>query len=197
LVLYGFWLTNFVAFNGDICLGLATDFLELAKKQKVGVALVLGHNIVGASLLVIGDIVEGRAYLDQGIGRYDPAMDRPLALRIGQDTPVTALNFRSFALWMLGYPDAACADADRALATARELGHAATWMPALYFTGLTYMLLRDFEEATALSHELIALAEQKGALFWKTAGMRTKGQLMALTGRTSDVAQMGTTVLAT
>ena len=35
------------------------------------------------------------------------------------------LSYRSLALWMLGYPEAALADADRALSDARDIGHAA------------------------------------------------------------------------
>ena len=46
------------------------------------------------------------------------------------------------ALWMLGYPEAALADAEQALKDAREIGHAATLMYALYNTSLTHILLR-------------------------------------------------------
>ena len=42
------------------------------------------------------------------------------------------LSYRSLALWLLGYPEAALADADHALKDAREIGHAATLMYALY-----------------------------------------------------------------
>ena len=41
------------------------------------------------------------------------------------------LSYRSRALWMLGYPEAALADAEHALKDAREIGHAATLMYAL------------------------------------------------------------------
>ena len=41
------------------------------------------------------------------------------------------LSFRSLALWLLGYPEAALADADQALKDAREIGQAATLMYAL------------------------------------------------------------------
>ena len=34
LILYGFWASNFAAFNGDVCRDLATHFLELAEKQE-------------------------------------------------------------------------------------------------------------------------------------------------------------------
>ena len=41
------------------------------------------------------------------------------------------LSYRSWALWLLGYPEAALADTEHALKDAREIGQAATLMYAL------------------------------------------------------------------
>ena len=41
------------------------------------------------------------------------------------------MSFRSHALWVLGYPAAALADAEQALKNAREIGQAATLIFAL------------------------------------------------------------------
>ena len=92
---------------------------------------MIGHRLMGTSLLLTGDIAEGRAHLDQAIALYDPAEHRPLATRFGQDVRVVNLVYRSLALWVLGYPEAALADADHALKDAREIGQAATLMYAL------------------------------------------------------------------
>ena len=51
-VLYGFWAANFVAFNGDVCRDLAAQFLALAEKQEATVPLMIGHRLMGASLLL-------------------------------------------------------------------------------------------------------------------------------------------------
>ena len=130
-VLYGFWVANFVAFNGDVVRDLAAQFLALAEKQRATVPLMIGHRLMGTSLLFTGDIAEGRAHFDQAIALYDPAEHRPLATRFGQDVGVAILSYRSLALWLLGYPEAALADADHALKDAREIGQAATLMYAL------------------------------------------------------------------
>ena len=103
-VLYGFWVANLVAFNGDALRELAVQFLALAKKQGATVPLMVGQRLIGLSLLHTGDIAEGRAHLDQAIALYDPAEHRPLATRFGQDVRVAALSWRSMALWLLGYP---------------------------------------------------------------------------------------------
>ena len=185
-VLYGFWVANSVAFNGDAVRELAGQFLALADKQGATVPRMIGHRVMGMSLLNTGDIVEGRAHLDRAIALYEPARHIPLATRFGQDIAVTILSWRSFALWLLGYPDAALADADNCLRHARKVDQAATLMYALATMPLTGITCGHYAATNAELDELIALAEEKGALFWKAVGMGTQGLLFSLTGRTSE-----------
>ena len=60
-VLYGFWVANTVAFNGDVLRELAAQFLALAEKQRATVPLMIGHRLMGIVLAVHGDIAEGRS----------------------------------------------------------------------------------------------------------------------------------------
>src|SRR5208282_1867680 len=106
-VLFGVWAAKLLAFNGDICRDLAAHFLALAEKQGATAPLMIGHRIMGHTLFHNGDIAEARAHYDKGIALYDPAEHRPLATRFGQDTGVAILSYRSWALWLLGYPEAA------------------------------------------------------------------------------------------
>ena len=146
-VLYGFWVANYVAFNGDVVRELAAQFLALAEKQGATVPLMIGHRLMGISLLCTGDIAEGRAHLDRAIALYDPAEHRPLATRFGQDVGVSILSYRSWALWFLGYPEAALADADQALKDAREIGQAATLMFALDHALVHLLRLRKLRDS--------------------------------------------------
>ena len=69
-VLYGFWVPNYVVFNGDVCRDLAAQFLSLAEKQQATVPLIMGHRLMGASLLHTGDLAEGRAHYAQALALY-------------------------------------------------------------------------------------------------------------------------------
>jgi predicted ATPase len=97
---------------------------------------------------------------------------------------------RSRTLWLLGYPEAALADASHALKHAREVGQAATLMFALGYSSGTESFGGNYALANALYDELILLADQKGALFWKATGELHQGCLSALTGKASDAVQM-------
>jgi class 3 adenylate cyclase/predicted ATPase len=189
-VLYAFWVANFVAFNGDVCRDLAAQFLALAEKQRAAVPLMIGHRLVGISLLYTDDIAVARAHLNQAIAFYDPAEHRPLATRFGVDSRVSILSYRSWALWSLGYPEAALRDADDALGNAREMGQAAALMYALDHASIPYTLCGNRAAVAAQAQELVALAEEKGSLMWKAAGMMRRGSVLALTGRASAAIEM-------
>ena len=103
-VLNGAWLANYTAGNGDAIRGLAGQFLTLAEKQGATFPLLLGHRLMGTSLLYAGDLTEARAHLDRAIALYDPIAHRPLATRFGQDVRMSSLLRRSMVLWSLGYP---------------------------------------------------------------------------------------------
>jgi tetratricopeptide (TPR) repeat protein len=90
-VLYGFWVANYVAFNGDLMRELAAQFLSLAEKQKAIVPRMTGHRIVGTTLLYMGDFAKARLHLDQALALYDPIEHRPLAARFGTDAAVSSL----------------------------------------------------------------------------------------------------------
>jgi len=121
-----------VAFNGSVMRELAAQFLALAEKQKATAPLMIGHRLMGMSLMYTGNVVEGRTHFNRALALYDPTEHRLLATRFGQDVGVATLSQRSLALWLLGYPVAALADAEQAISNAREIGETATLMYALY-----------------------------------------------------------------
>jgi predicted ATPase len=169
---------------------LAAQFLDLAEKRRATVPLAIGHRMMGAALLLRGDIAQGLTHCDQAIALYDPTEHRPLATRFSADSRVSVLVWRAFALWVLGYPDKAVADADHALKDAREIGHAATLMVALRFASFPHIFCGNYATANALLNELLVLADGKGAFYWKVHGMSDKGSLLALTGKAPDSVQM-------
>jgi len=99
---------------------------------------------------------------------------------------VNALSLRSLALWVLGYPDAACADAEAAISEARAIGQATTMLYALYWVSLPYVYCGKYTAAKPLFGELVALAESKSAEHWKPLGMLQRGYELALSGNPAD-----------
>jgi predicted ATPase len=184
-VLYGFWVANYVVFNGDVVRELAAQYLALAEKQEATVPLMMGHRLMGASLLHTGDFAEGRAHYEQALAFYDPTEHRPLAARWGVDIRVAILANRSIGVWPLGYAEAALADAEQAVKYAREVSEASL-MFALFYTTLTCSFCANYAVAKPLVDELVALADEKGTAFWKAGGIAFQGSILSLTGQAAD-----------
>jgi class 3 adenylate cyclase/predicted ATPase len=189
-VLFGFWVANYVAFNGDVACELAGQFLALAQKQGATVPLMIGHGLMGTSLVLTGDVAQGRVHCDRAIALYNAAEHRPLAARFGQDVQVANLSYRSLALWVLGYPDAALADMDQAINDARDTGQAATLMFALGHAPLALLWSGNYVATATVIEEVIALSDEKGAFLWNVAGRLNQGWLFALTNKAADAVQM-------
>jgi class 3 adenylate cyclase/predicted ATPase len=196
VVLYSAWGASHVASNGDTMRALAAQFYALAEKQRATVPLMLGHRLMGTSLLCTGNVVDGREHYDHAIKLYDPAQHRSLAMRFGQDARVASLSYRSLALWVLGYPEAAVADTDQAINEAREIGQAATLMYALNVACLTLVQCGKYEIVTKNIDEMLALAEEKAAPFWKAYGMTIRGCTFAVCGDAADAVKAITAGLA-
>jgi class 3 adenylate cyclase/predicted ATPase len=194
-VLYGVWVANYIAFNGDAMRELAAQFLVLAEKQGSVVPVVVAHRIMAVSLLCTGDILQARVHSDQAAALHNPAEHRPVATRFGQDNGVAILAYRSLGSWLLGYPAASLADVESAVKAAREIGQAATLMFVLAHTALAHLVSRNYAAAKGEAEELATVAGDKGAFFWKAIGTMAQGWVFALSGKASDAADLLTSGL--
>jgi class 3 adenylate cyclase/predicted ATPase len=187
-VLYGPWVANYVGSKCDVGRELAVQFLALAEKQTATAPLMIGHRLMGISLLDTGDIVGALAHLDRALALYDAAEHRHLAARFGHDARVAALSIQSMALSVLGFRDAALAATERAVKEARKIGQAGL-MYALNTASITHVLCGNYAEANAIIDELITLTDRTGSLFWAAWGIMQRGCVLALTGKASDAVQ--------
>jgi hypothetical protein len=90
----------------------------------------------------------------------------------------------------LGYPEAALAHSDHALKDAREIGQVATLMHVLAWSSFPLIHCGAYAAGNALINELLALADEKGSLFWKAWGMMHQGCASVLTGKASEAVNM-------
>ena len=188
-VLYGIWNANNMAFNGEVVRNLAAQFAALAEKQGATVPVMMGHRLMGCALILTGDFAKGRTHLDSAIALYDPKEHRPLTMRFTGDTRELSLCFKAFSAWSLGHPDVALADVNRALKYAREIGPSPSLLLTLGLTSITQLLLGNYTAAKAQADEMIAVAEEKGALFMKNVGMAFQGCALAMIGKAVDAVQ--------
>jgi class 3 adenylate cyclase/tetratricopeptide (TPR) repeat protein len=138
------------------------------------------------ALALTGDLVGGKEHYDRALAIYDPAEHGAVTTRSGRDVGVTLLSFRSGCMWLLGYPAASRSDGELAVKKARETGQATTLMYALYQAGYNHVWYGNYAAANAPLDEVIGLADERVAPYWKALGIAVRGWVFTLTGKASD-----------
>jgi len=188
-VLYGVWTCSLIAFNGDDLREVAARMLAIAEKQEATVPIMIGHRRMGTARTLTGHVTDALAHFDRSLGLYNAAEHRPLATPF-ENTRVVSLCWRAFAHWLLGFPEAALADADHALKETRDPDQAATFMLANAIASYTLIQCGSYDAVNVLLDALVVMAEEKGAVSRKAEGLILRGCVLALTGKCPDAIQM-------
>ncbi|HKM73780.1 MAG TPA: AAA family ATPase [Stellaceae bacterium] len=181
-VLYGIWGASYVAGAAGDALDYATEFLALARSQPTTGPLLIGHRIVGTTMIMLGEHGRALSDLQTAAALYREDDHRELAFRFGQDIGAPAYCYLALALWHNGYPDQAFAAAERALAHARQFGHLHTLAYTLFHTSIVAVLARRFPELDAMITESVALASEHGFPLWAGYGLILQGWTVGQTG---------------
>ena len=189
-VLYGLWVAQYLGGERSAALEQATEFLSLAESQTQSGLLLVGHRLVGSSLIFTGNYPAALSHLDRAAALYRPQQHQELALRFGADMGITAMCSRALALWHQGYFDQARRAADDGLRQARKSTHRHTLAYALVYVGLTTVCGRWAAEADELAKELVSLTRDQGfplllgyGLLLQAAALTLRGQGEAAAGR--------------
>ena len=169
-VLYGHWVYEHVNGRLTISIGLAEQFLDQAECAADRALEMIGHRLVGFTLLARGRADLALPHLRCALAAYDPERDTPLGYVYGQNPKVGALMGAGVALGHLGFPDEAARTVRQGIDEARLLAHSTTLAWALFHASLFHLLGRDLVAAEELASELITIAREQGVLFWARRG---------------------------
>jgi class 3 adenylate cyclase/predicted ATPase len=181
-VLRGLW--EFYELQGDLPTAheLAEQLLALAQRIGEVDLLLAAHNVLGDTLIWLGEFASAREHLERGVALYDPEQHRSHAFLYGYDSGVHSLCFLAWALWYLGYPDQAQRRMDEALTLARELSHPYSVAFALGFAAWLHQLRRECSAAREDAEEEIELSIEHGFPLWRVWGTVVRGWALAEQG---------------
>jgi predicted ATPase len=182
-VLYGLWVARYLGGEPVAALDQGKEFLSLAQSRTHSGLLLVGHRLVGSSLLFTGDYPGALTHLDCATALYQPEEHRELAFRFGADIGVTALCVRAWALWHRGYPDRARKALDEGLRYARQSAHRHTLAYALIYKGLTATSARWVAETELAANELVTLSREHGFALFLGYGLLLQGAALTLGGQ--------------
>jgi TOMM system kinase/cyclase fusion protein len=167
----------------------AQQLLRLASAGETGgepVLLVSGHQAMGFTSMVLGDLPQARTYLETGIAFYDRESTRSAAILAGPQPGVECLGNLAWVLWFLGHPDQALERSRQMLEEARELGQPFSLACALFFAGELRAFRREPEALREHNDELMALSTRQGFPYWLTMATAQRGWLHTQEGKAEE-----------
>ncbi|MCK1518446.1 AAA family ATPase [Bradyrhizobium sp. 190] len=163
--LYARWSYLRVASDVREAGALARDFLTLAELKGTRADRMVGHRLLGTSLLD-GETEKARDHLERAAKLYDATADRGTAVIYGTDVQITSLSNLCVSCWLLGRVTEAVAHGRDALEYADRLSHAHTLGYAYAHVCMLYTLERDVETVQALAERVLAGAIERELPLW-------------------------------
>ena len=184
-VLWGLCLYYVV--RGEVRTGgeLGEQLLGLATAVNDSALLVQAHARTGTTLLHLGEPGRARTHLETALGLYEEHQLQRQGLLFGADPAVTCRAFLAWALWLLGYPDAALQTVKDALARAGGSSHPLTLAHAHFFRAYVHQLRREAAETRDWAEDVIALCREEGMPFYQPLATIWRGWAVAALGETA------------
>jgi predicted ATPase len=160
---------------------LADESAMLSEHRNDSDIRLITHRCLGISLLFRAEFSRALHHLRQAFNFYNEAEHRPPKLT-PHDVRVTCESFVAWTLLLLGQPDQALSQSQRALAWARELSQPYTLAFALHVNCVFHQLRGDGAILEERAEELVALATEHGFPHFVGSGTCFRGWAMVSGG---------------
>jgi class 3 adenylate cyclase/predicted ATPase len=190
-VLRGLWIHHIVRAEFAPAEELGEQCLGLAQSSQDPTLLPEAHFALGGTQLWLGNLSPAVENMQAGIAHYDPEQHRTLISLYGQDPGMACLTYAAWDLWLLGYPDQALRNINKALSLTRDISHPYSQAVALSFAARLHQLRREAQAAQQLADAAIALATEQGFAYWVAQGTILHRWALAIQGNEqAGVAEM-------
>ena len=170
---------------------LGEQLLALAQRQPDPSLRLVAHNVLGNTLIYLGEFRGAREHLEQGIALYDVHQHRSHAFLYGYDSGMHCLSYAALALSLLGYPEQALKKIHAALSLARDFSHPFTFVVALYVASRLHQLRREAQAVQEHAETEMALCTEQGFAFFLAGGTVYRGWALAEQGQGKEgIAQL-------
>jgi len=186
-VLWGLWAWNIVRGDFRVTMQLATEALELARKQDDPGMTMEALFQIGSTMVYMGDFTGARDHLGQAVAEFDNReRTRFWSAQTGQDCGVSDRCYLALALWHLGHADqslALCAEIDQLVGS---LKHPFSSAYSLHHRGWLYVASRQTARAQAAAEEAIRISSEQGFALWHSTGIAYLGGALVQQGRAHE-----------
>jgi class 3 adenylate cyclase/predicted ATPase/uncharacterized protein involved in tolerance to divalent cations len=166
---YGLWRLHMLRAEYHVATRQGEYLLDLASRQENEAFLIAAHRALGATLFYRGEFQRARDHVESVIAMTGEEGESATLIRDIYDVVdprVTCRSYRSWILWMQGFPDQAKTESLRAIALAEKLNHPFSIALALSFATWLEQFLSDAARVNELAQRAIVHCEAHGFPFW-------------------------------
>ena len=165
--IYGMWRFYLLRAEYATAEDLSRQLINIAEETKDPVFLTAAPRSSGGTFFYQCKLEEAREALEQVINAKPSDEDRSRALLFDVvDALVASHSYNAWAMWLLGYPDQAREQSEKAMAAANSLNHQFSVALASSFASWTYEFCGDMEKADEIAAAALSLSEAYGFQFW-------------------------------
>ncbi|MDH3599007.1 MAG: AAA family ATPase [Candidatus Tectomicrobia bacterium] len=181
-------LTLFYVVRGTVqsARELGEQLVHLAEQSQEPTPLLEADYLFGIASFWGGEVGVARQHLEAMLARYDPAKHGDLVFCYGEDPRIQPVFYHANALWILGYPDQARIEHERALSQAQSGASPLNLAFALNSSARFHQFVREVSLVHTQSEAVIALAIEQGFPFWSTNAAIFQGWARAVQGQGED-----------
>jgi tetratricopeptide (TPR) repeat protein len=173
--LAGLWRFSFNQSALQMVRKLAEQCFALAQDMQEPALLQEAEQMLGSTLLFVGDFLSAHDHLEHGISLYHTLGIRPPILTSATDPGVVCLARTAWTLWLLGYSEQALQRMQEALTLAEALSHPYSLGFALNCAAVLHGWRREIALVQERTADLLSLARKQGFVQWLNAGMVMQG----------------------
>ena len=167
--LYGLWRLHMMRAEYVIAKNQGEELLKLYDLLQDTSFRVAANRALAATSFYLGEFTKAHKHVETVVG---PESNLPSTNDLIQDIydvvdpRVSCLSYKSWVSWMLGFPEQALRESERAIALARSLDHPFSIALALSFAAWLNQFLNNVEQTRIHAEAALALAVEHGFQFW-------------------------------
>jgi serine/threonine protein kinase/predicted ATPase len=183
-VLYGLFRYYMLGANYAKSRELGEQLRSLSEQHPNQAFVVASRRAIGAPMVYQGESVHAKQHLEAVLAVSPTAELRAETYLYDVVDPwVTSRSYLSWSLWLLGYPDQACAHSRQAISAAEQLQHPFSLVLALSFAQWLHQFRRDVDSTRRVTDQALQMATEQGFGFWIGWGQVLRGWCDAVQGR--------------
>jgi class 3 adenylate cyclase/predicted ATPase/energy-coupling factor transporter ATP-binding protein EcfA2 len=160
---WGYWIYSYQAGAHERAKNLAKETIAITQNDEDTGRRLQAHHASWTYSSVTGDLNECQEHLRSGKTLYDESMHgRHAYLFAGHDPGVCCWNHAGMIDWVMGFPEDARKDVEKARQLADQISHPFSQMLSRVFSSWVYQHRRERTETKAMAEEAMAISKEHG-----------------------------------